>query len=145
MSRRPKFQVNITINELNNLPQISGLSWIRWYIKDSPKPDARGRTEKHQVREHKVVYNDSKANFTHHIRINSEGTLRECIAVFDVQWAHSDTGDKVLLGKAEANLSEYVNQEPQPTRFLLRESKVNCTLSLTIDIQQISGPKSYNV
>lgn len=145
MSRRPKFEINITINELTNIPQMSGVSWVRWYITDSPKPDARGRTHRFPVKDHRVLYHDTHSSLTHHIRINSQNTLRECTAIFDVMWAQSGSSEKILLGKAEANLSEYVNQNPQPTRFLLRDSKVNCTLSLTFNINQLSGPKGYKV
>lgn len=97
------------------------------------------------MKEHQVLYHDVQTSFTHHIRANSQNVLRECIAVFEVLWAQSSSSDKVTLGRAEANLSEYVNQAPQSTRFLLRESKVNCTLSLTFDIKQVSGSKNYKV
>lgn len=143
MGRRPKFDITITINELTNLPQVSGYSWVRWYIKDSPKPDARGRTRKKSVSDHRVVYNHV-ARFQHHFRLSKDTTLKPCIAVFDVMWEHVDS-DRITLGKVDVNLSEYMNQQPQTNRFLLRESKINGTLSLTIESKQVSGTENYKV
>lgn len=147
MGKRPNFQISVTINELTNLPQVSGMSWTRWFIKDSPKPEARGKTDKHIVRDHKVSYGSYKLSTTHHIRVSSRtNTLRPCVLVLEVVWEHSNSAEKIPLGRVEVNLSEFANQEnPQPTRFLLKDSKINSTLSLTIELKQISGTKSYTV
>lgn len=143
MGTRPRFEITITINELTNLPHVSGYSWVRWYIKESAKPDARGRTKKYPVSDHRVVYNH-KSHFQYRFRLSKDTTLKPCVAIFDVLWEHVNS-DRMTLGKVEVNLSEYINQEPQTNRFLLRESKINGTLSLTIESKQVSGTKNFKV
>lgn len=146
MGKRPKFDISVTVKELTNLPHVSGYCWIRWYIKDSPKPDARGKTEKYPIREHKATFEKYTIHLSSSIRINSKtNVLREMVAVFDVLWSHSSSSDKVTLGKVEVNLSEFVNQDPHPTRFLLKNSKTNSTLYLTILMKQIDGTKTFEV
>lgn len=143
-SHRPKFAVVILINQLLNVPLVSGNCWVRWYVKDSPKPDARGRTPHVAVREHRAQW-DHEIKFQSRVSIGRSNVLKELLVVFDVMWDQNGT-DKLLLGKVEVNLSEYVGgTEPKATKYLLKSSKINGALSLTIDIKQVSGSKNYTV
>ncbi|GJJ16290.1 hypothetical protein Clacol_010586 [Clathrus columnatus] len=47
------------------------------------------------------------------------------------------------LGHIELNLAEYANVGPITRRYLLRRSKVNALLKLTLTVVQISGEKNY--
>ncbi|KAF5350657.1 hypothetical protein D9756_008611 [Leucocoprinus leucothites] len=47
------------------------------------------------------------------------------------------------LGAVYLNLSEYVGHGPVERRYLLRESRTNATLKLTIELDFISGQASY--
>lgn len=48
------------------------------------------------------------------------------------------------LGHIELNLAEYANVGPVTRRYLLRRSKVNALLKLTLTVTQMSGEKDYH-
>lgn len=65
--------------------------------------------------------------------------------IFDVMWDQNGS-EKLLLGKVEVNLAEYVGgTEAKRTKYLLKNSKINGALSLMVDIKQVSGTKNYTV
>ncbi|KAH8080689.1 hypothetical protein BXZ70DRAFT_901335 [Cristinia sonorae] len=47
------------------------------------------------------------------------------------------------MGALYLNLAEYANAGPVTRRYLLRESKTNATLKLTIDLEFLAGTKHY--
>ncbi|GJE93112.1 N-terminal C2 domain-containing protein [Phanerochaete sordida] len=47
------------------------------------------------------------------------------------------------LGAVYINLAEYADAGPVARRYLLRESKTNATLKLTIEVEHIGGEKQY--
>ena len=141
---RPKFGVNIQINELLNIPLVSGRCWVRWYVRDSAKPDARGKTEHMPIKEHRALW-DHEINIPAKIGIGKMNVLKEYMVIFDVMWDQNGS-DKLQLGKVELNLAEYVGgTEPKKTKYLLKNSKINGALSLTVAMKQISGSKNYTV
>jgi hypothetical protein len=50
---------------------------------------------------------------------------------------------KTVLGIVHINLAEYVGKGPVTRRYLLRESKTNATLKLTIEVKWLSGEQDY--
>lgn len=141
---RPKFDISIQVNELLNIPLVSGRCWVRWYVRDSPKPDARGRTPQIPVREHRALW-DHGIKLQARIGIGRMNVLKEFVLIFDVMWDQNGT-DKLLLGKVEVNLSEYIGgNEPKTTKYLLKNSKINGALAITVEVKQLSGSKNYTV
>ncbi|KAJ2662363.1 hypothetical protein IWW48_001938 [Coemansia sp. RSA 1200] len=49
------------------------------------------------------------------------------------------------VGTLNINLSEYALLSGSSRRYFLQESKLNCTLKLSIHVTQLSGPDSYQV
>ncbi|KAF8523762.1 hypothetical protein BU17DRAFT_63693 [Hysterangium stoloniferum] len=49
------------------------------------------------------------------------------------------------LGHVEVNLAEYANVGPVTRNYLLRRSKVNALLRMTLTVSQMSGEESYHV
>lgn len=144
MTSRPKFDVDIQVNQLLNIPLVSGSCWVRWYVRDSPKPDARGRTPHQTVREHRASW-DHEIKLQTRIGIGRMNVLKEFMVIFDVMWDQNGS-EKILLGKVEVNLSEYVGSpEPKRTKYLLKNSKINGALSITIGIKQTAGSKNFTV
>lgn len=143
-TRRPKFTAEIQVNELLNIPLVSGRCWVKWYVRDSPKPDARGRTSYVPVKEHKAQWDeDIRIHFK--VGINKANVLKEFVMIFDVMWDQNGT-DKLSLGKVEINLSEYVNNtQPKKTKYLLKNSKINGALELSINVMQESGTNMFTV
>ncbi|KDN39794.1 hypothetical protein RSAG8_08586, partial [Rhizoctonia solani AG-8 WAC10335] len=50
---------------------------------------------------------------------------------------------RAALGVVRLNLAEYAGKGPVTRRYLLRESKTNATLKLTIDVKWLSGEQDY--
>ncbi|KAJ1955374.1 hypothetical protein EC988_001915 [Linderina pennispora] len=49
------------------------------------------------------------------------------------------------IGTLSVNLAEYARMPASSRRYFLQESKLNCTLKLTIFLEQVSGPSDYVV
>jgi hypothetical protein len=56
---------------------------------------------------------------------------------------HDQLKARPTLGVVRINLAEYVGKGPVTRRYLLRESKTNATLKLTIDVKWLSGEQDY--
>jgi hypothetical protein len=140
---RPHFEVNVEIQELTNIPQSIGLVSVRWYIKDSPRSETRGRTKSMPIKNHRVAWNHHLTTKTR-MGIDRHNVLRHAYMVFEVVWEHSGN-NKLNMGKVELNLSEYVGREPVVTRYLLKESKVNSILNLIVTMKQTKGTIDYAV
>jgi len=108
-SRRPKFELHLRIYDLNNVPLVSGSSYIKWHLVHSIHAEHRGRTSKCPIVNHRVDYSFSKT--VQHIRIgvDKQNHLAECPIEFEVVQEFNVT-DKITLGIVKLNLSEYVEE-----------------------------------
>lgn len=140
---RPHFQVNVEIQELTNIPQATGVVSVKWYIKDSPRSEARGKSNPAPIKNHRAVWNHRITTKTR-MSIDRSNVLRPSIIVFEVIWGYGGNG-KVTLGKLELNLSEHVGRESTVTRYLLKDSKVNSILNLVVTLTQTKGVVDYAV
>ena len=84
------------------------------------------------------------------LTIERNRSLHECGIVFEVvqEFGSDARGEKSLLGRIKLNLSEYVsvlddNDVGITRRYLMQESKINSTLSMTLIMRQIEGEKNY--
>lgn len=134
--------MNVEIQELTNIPQGIGVVSVRWYIKDSPRSEARGRTKPMPIKNHRVAWFNHLTTKTR-MGIDRHNVLRHAYMVFEVVWEHS--GNRVNMGKVELNLSEYVGRDAVVTRYLLKESKVNSILNLIVTMKQTKGTIDYTV
>lgn len=175
-SKKPKFLFNLTINELLNVPQVSGRCYVEIQIKDGKlmKPPVAKAFHR------KVVLEDDESNAStssgtsstsatgNVFTTTSSKSVNNFKAVFDyklscnlrfpikrrenlIENKHlllkvfyvNDGNDKkdnevTELGRLEVNLSEYLNfTEPQTAKYLLKNSKVNSLLSLTIYLSEL--------
>lgn len=143
---RPKFKVELKIQELSNIPQVIGEVYVKWYLKDSPKPDARGKTHQAPINKgHRALW-DYEGITQVRIGVDRRGMLKESLIIFDMLWEHAG-GTRVSLGKVDLNLAEYLNRDFawETHRYLLKESKINCVLSVQLMVTQITGPSDYTV
>ncbi|KAK9380016.1 N-terminal C2 in EEIG1 and EHBP1 proteins-domain-containing protein [Kockiozyma suomiensis] len=138
-SRRSKFWMKIIIHDLNNIPLASGTVYVRWHMKGS---DARGRTNRVPIRDHKASWEHSCEVEKVRMGIDRDGVLEGRIVEFEVVNLHSE--EKVILGGLRLNVAEYVRVEPAGRRYLLENSKVNSTLKITIELRQISGEENFS-
>ncbi|CAA9959041.1 hypothetical protein P3342_003989 [Pyrenophora teres f. teres] len=154
-SRRPKFDLRLRIIDLNNVPLVSGTSFVKWHLSHSTAAEHRGRTDSCPVRDHKVAY-DYDTTLPVRLTVDKNGMLQECWAEFEVVQEYSrgsGRGERIVLGSVRLNLAEYVEQSEMATmagedagvtrRYLMQDSKINSTLKLGIYMKQTEGDKNF--
>ncbi|KAB5517334.1 N-terminal C2 in EEIG1 and EHBP1 proteins-domain-containing protein [Coniochaeta sp. 2T2.1] len=132
-ARKPKFEVHLTIYDLNNVPLVTGVSFIKWHLPHSISSEHRGRTPKCPIADHRVEYNYGKV-IPVRIGIDKNQNLVECPIEFEIVQEFSSSGplsaggaagvvgggtEKINLGVVRINLSEYVEE----SEALLRSSR----------------------
>lgn len=137
---KPRFSVNLTIHELTNVPLVSGYVYVKWYLPASRKADARGKTPRAAIKDHKAVWEYETSTSTR-FSIDKSGTLEEEKAEFEIFQEHRGI-DRLRLGRLGLNLAEYVNRK-ETRRYLLQDSKVNSTIRITIHMAQQGGDTNY--
>ena len=127
------------IIDLNNVPYVSGKSFVNWHISHSKAAEDRGRTEKCSIKEHRIQY-DYDTHTTVRLAVDKNGVLQESHVRFEVyhEVLSGDKSDRIMLGRLKLNLAEYVwasEQEGEDAvrrRYLMQDSKINSTLKVGI-------------
>lgn len=192
-SRKPKFLLNLRINELINIPQSSGYCYIRWNLKEgtgtsssvvgangevkSVMTQSHGHTPKVKVENHRARWNyefdrplqvkllvdknrdlvpknmilevyfeflqENRETLPSGTRSRSHSHGHTPEPVSNNVYAQRTTG-KLLLGVVSLNIAEYVKEDEQAVtnRFLLKKSKVNSILNVTMQLSLARG--TYN-
>ncbi|KAI5369792.1 hypothetical protein Slin15195_G006700 [Septoria linicola] len=109
-SRRVRFELTLRIVDLNNVPLVTGSSFIKWHLPSSNAAEHRGRTNKCAIRDHRVRYDYEKQTAIR-LTVGKDGMLQECPIHFEVQQEYSSggRGERIKLGDVHLNLSEYVD------------------------------------
>ncbi|KAG9236092.1 N-terminal C2 in EEIG1 and EHBP1 proteins-domain-containing protein [Amylocarpus encephaloides] len=154
-ARKPKFDLSLKIFDLNNVPLVTGSSYVKWHLPSSTAAEHRGRTGKSQILEHKVLWDYSKT-IPVRLTIDKSNNLTECLTQFEVVQDFHNIGTKVerhTLGSLSLNLSEYVeecelgltdgSEDGVVRRYLLMDSKINSTLKIGIYMKQVDGERNY--
>lgn len=97
------------IFDLNNVPLVSGNSYIKWHLSHSMHAEHRGRTSKCPVLNHRVDYAYTKTIQSVRISLDKSNTLSECPIEFEVLQEFPGS-EKMTLGYVRLNLSEYVEE-----------------------------------
>ncbi|KAI5925706.1 N-terminal C2 in EEIG1 and EHBP1 proteins-domain-containing protein [Camillea tinctor] len=114
-ARKPKFELHLSIYDLNNVPLVTGTSYVKWHMPASMHGEHRGRTPKCSIDKihHRVSYNYSKI-VPIRISIDRNNNLTECPIEFEVlqefPMATGARDEKISLGFVRLNLSEYVEE-----------------------------------
>ncbi|PHH78305.1 hypothetical protein CDD82_3110 [Ophiocordyceps australis] len=107
--RKAKFELHLKIYDLNNVPLVSGTSFIKWHIDSSIHAEHRGRTAKCPIANHCVDYGFGKIVPSVRISIDKNNMLAECPIVFEVVQEFA-LSEKITLGFVRFNLGEYVEE-----------------------------------
>jgi hypothetical protein len=165
--RRVRFDLTLKILDLNNVPLVSGTSFIKWHLPSSSSAEHRGRTERSVIKDHRVEYNYEK-RMQVRLSVGKDGMLQECSVNFEIlqEYSAGGRGERIRLGDLKLNLSEYVEASENPAtpsspggganaagegnteegvvrRYLMQDSKINSTLKLSILMLHTSGPRDY--
>ncbi|TWU77005.1 hypothetical protein ED733_007555 [Metarhizium rileyi] len=108
-ARRPKFELHLKIYDLNNIPLVSGNSFIKWHLSHSMHAEHRGRTEKCPISNHKVDYGYRKLITGVRISMDKNNNLTECPMEFEILQEFA-LAEKITLGYVKFNLAEYVEE-----------------------------------
>ncbi|PGH04851.1 hypothetical protein AJ80_08460 [Polytolypa hystricis UAMH7299] len=134
------------IIDLNNIPLVVGTSFIKWHLPASTAAEHRGQTDKVPIQDHRATWVYEKA-LSVRLTIDRNEMLQECEICFDIFQEFTDGRRPEKLGIAKLNLSEYVDRsdddEGITQRYLIQESKVNCTLKVGIIMHQIDGDTNF--
>lgn len=136
------------------MPLISGTCFVKWYVDNSQSAEHRGRTARVAIKEHKVVW-DHEIKLPVRISMDKSNMLEKCKISFEVAQDYASSGarnDKIVLGKLELNLAEYVDESEDiapdegglPRRYLMEESKINSTLRVSIIMKQLDGERNFS-
>ncbi|KAI9796948.1 MAG: hypothetical protein M1833_005894 [Piccolia ochrophora] len=148
-SRRPKFELFLKILDLNNVPLVSGSSYIKWHIAGSTTAEHRGRTGKAVIKDHKVTWDYNKT-LPVRLTVDKHSMLQESYIHFEVlqEYSLGSRAERIMLGGVKLNLAEYVESgdgegEDITRRYLMQESKINSTLKVSICMKQVEGDRSF--
>lgn len=156
-SRRVRFELTLRIIDLNNVPLVSGTSFIKWNLPSSTAAEHRGRTQKCAIKDHRVQYEYVK-QIPVRLVVGRDGVLQECIIEFEVlqEYSSGGRGERITLGEIHLNLAEYVDvmdlqsptdqhteEEGITRRYLMQDSKINSTLKIGLSMRQIEGTREY--
>ena len=135
------------ILDLNNVPLVSGTSYVKWHLPSSTSAEHRGRTSKEAIREHKVVWGYEKL-LPVRMTIDRNAQLQESEIHFEVMQEYSSgaRGERIILGNVRLNLAEYVDAGEDgdrnvTRRYLMQDSKINSTLKVSV-LEILSSPSS---
>ncbi|THH03919.1 hypothetical protein EW145_g5901 [Phellinidium pouzarii] len=109
--------------------------------------EARGRTQYVPLREHNVKWNQT-INVAVQMGVQRDTMdLQPCELKLVVEQlavaGDPDAPQNPRLGAVYLNLAEYVDERSVTRRYLLRQSKTNATLQLTIELTHIGGEIAY--
>lgn len=153
-----KFDVSLTIEKISKIPHSSGRIFVRWYVKDSPRPESRGRTPAVDVSHNKAVFDYHATPFPLRIGVKTGSqVLRTQHMQFEVLWEPPGT-KAMCLGTLALNLAEFatpMRQREEPNNktyyngkfmsYLLEEAKINCLLTVGIRMSYLKGSSSFTV
>ncbi|KAI4202846.1 MAG: hypothetical protein LQ350_002344 [Teloschistes chrysophthalmus] len=137
------------IIDLNNVPLVSGTSYVKWHLPSSTSAEHRGHTSKEVIREHKVAWEYDKL-LPVRLTIDRNGMLQETDIHFEVMQEYSSgaRGERIILGNVRLNLAEYVDAGEDgdgkiTRRYLMQDSKINSTLKVSIIMRQTEGDRNF--
>ncbi|QDS73716.1 hypothetical protein FKW77_003519 [Venturia effusa] len=151
-NRRPKFDLHLKIVDLNNIPYISGSSFVKWHLPHSASAEHHGQTEKYQIREHRVQYHHESV-IPIKMVVDKNGMLSESMLYLEVLHEIKTQGkpERLTLGNLKLNLAEYVdadeadgNEDGVCRRYLMQDSKINSTIKICISMRQTEGDRNYS-
>ncbi|KAI9653763.1 MAG: hypothetical protein M1821_006958 [Bathelium mastoideum] len=150
-TRRPRFELQLKIVDLNNVPLVSGTSLIKWHLPHSTAAEHRGRTNKCMIKDHKVAYEYAKT-IPLRMTIDKNGMMQDAAIHFEViqEYSSGGRGERIQLGNVKLNLAEYVEpsdnegEDGVTRRYLMQDSKINSTLKIGIFMKQLEGDRNFS-
>ncbi|KAJ5408622.1 hypothetical protein N7509_002505 [Penicillium cosmopolitanum] len=145
-NRRPRFELVLRINDINNVPLGNGVAYVRWRLPSGVSAEHQGHTEKATLSDHRAYWNYEKV-LNVRLTIDRASTLQDCEILFEIIQEFHSSIEKNVLGKIKLNLAEYVDKveedEGVVRRYLMFDSKVNSTVKIGIAMHQTEGDRGF--
>ncbi|KAH8692830.1 N-terminal C2 in EEIG1 and EHBP1 proteins-domain-containing protein [Talaromyces proteolyticus] len=147
-NRRPRFDLKLSIIDLNNVPLVCGTSYVKWHLPSSTSAEHRGHTDRAVIQDHQASWEYEKT-LPVKLTIDRNHMLQECEISFEIfqEFSSGSRGDRMTLGNIKLNLAEYVDKSDDEQgivrRYLMQDSKINSTLRVGILMKQIDGDKNF--
>lgn len=149
---QPRFDFKLNIFDLNNVPLVSGTCFVKWHLPSSSAAEHRGRTNKCNIKDHKVVFDYEKQTSVRLV-IGKDQMLQELYIHLEIiqEYSSAGKGERITLGNIKLNLAEYVDtndhahedEEGVTRRYLMQDSKINSTLKVSLHLKHLEGDRSY--
>ncbi|ORE14598.1 hypothetical protein BCV71DRAFT_229194 [Rhizopus microsporus] len=133
--RKIDFSINVTIQDLANVPLVSGIYHVKWKLKNAEHTS--GSTSRSPIRDHSIFWG-YPINTLAHLVISKDNILGPCELKLQVFQEIGGSKDVSFIGKLTVNLSEYAGSGLVSRRYLLDECKFNSTIKLSIRMDQVS-------
>ncbi|KAJ1960757.1 hypothetical protein GGI12_003631 [Dipsacomyces acuminosporus] len=137
-TRIATFSLVLRIEDINNVPPLNGLFYVKWKCQDHSGSSGRVPVANREVKWSHVV------ETAVHIPVGKDSVLTPCelkVSVRQEVYPHM----RAKIGALAVNLSEYVRLSGSSRRYFLQECKLNCTLKLSIYMAQAGGPDGFDV
>ncbi|GAN01448.1 hypothetical protein MAM1_0007c00881 [Mucor ambiguus] len=133
--RKIDFELTILIQDLTNVPLVSGLYYVKWRLKNAAHTS--GSTVRAPIRDHCIFWGHPISTMAHLV-ISKQQILGPCELRLEVYQELGGSRDTVPIGSLTINLSEYASSGLTTRRYLLDECKFNSTIKLSIKVDQKS-------
>ncbi|KAI8875515.1 hypothetical protein K501DRAFT_233567 [Backusella circina FSU 941] len=133
--RKVDFEVNILLQDLTNVPLVSGFFYVKWRLKNAVHTS--GGTARAPIRDHSIVWGHPISTIAHLV-ITKQHILGPCEFRIEVFQELGGSKESVSIGSLSINLSEYAGSGLTTRRYLLDDCKFNSTIKLSIRIDQRS-------
>ncbi|EPB87755.1 hypothetical protein HMPREF1544_05415 [Mucor circinelloides 1006PhL] len=133
--RKIDFELTILIQDLTNVPLVSGLYYVKWKLKNAAHTG--GSTVRAPIRDHCIFWGHPISTMAHLV-ISKQHILGPCELRLEVYQELGGSRDTIPIGSLTINLSEYASSGLTTRRYLLDECKFNSTIKLSIKVDQKS-------
>ncbi|KAI9263976.1 N-terminal C2 in EEIG1 and EHBP1 proteins-domain-containing protein [Helicostylum pulchrum] len=134
-SRKIDFELTILIQDLTNVPLVSGLYYVKWRLKNATHNN--GSTVRAPIRDHCIFWGHPISTMAQLI-ISKQHVLGPCEFKLEVYQELGGSKDTIPIGSLTINLSEYASSGLTTRRYLLDDCKFNSTIKLSIKVDQRS-------
>lgn len=134
--RRPKFNLTLTIDNVTNVPLVSGFLFIKWEVP-AFLGGISGQTDHVLIKDYTATFY-YEANRIVRMSIGQDDMLEKLDIEFSVYQELHLNKERLRLGRLKLNLAEFVNKDLSSQRYLLHDSRTNSILRLSIHLELLS-------
>jgi len=136
-----KFQVQLTIHALLQIPPLYGTV----FIKIKMKPSLKVITSKQLINQNSVIW-EQTFSFECDFKIDKNtNILVDKLLRLSIRQEAKGTLKESRIGVITINLAELAGMRKTNKIFQVQESKLNSTLNVTIEMRQLSGAPTFKV